>query len=101
MFSMRARTLSGLSSFLLRSFGLSGSRYPSAHWPSPRRRAGARLGVVGVDTRRSSGTSRALARAGTLGNMGVEPTHPGAGFDQYGGDGLRDPTAHRAGDTNE
>src|SRR5690349_8103104 len=35
---MRARTLSGLSSFLLRSLGLSGSRCPSAHCPSPRGR---------------------------------------------------------------
>src|SRR3954453_20342362 len=36
MFSMRARTLSGLSSFLDCSFWFSGSRYPSAHCPSPR-----------------------------------------------------------------
>src|SRR3954447_15675554 len=36
MFSIRARTLSGLSSFLDCSLALSGSRYPSAHCPSPR-----------------------------------------------------------------
>src|SRR5919112_506731 len=35
---MRARTLSPSSSFLVRSFGLSGSRWPSFHWPSPRLR---------------------------------------------------------------
>src|ERR1700759_3590461 len=34
MFSIRARTLSGWSSFLDCSFLFSGSRYPSAHWPS-------------------------------------------------------------------
>src|SRR3954464_5736233 len=48
MFSMRARTLSGLSSFLLRSLGLSGSRCPSAHWPSPRALRGRAVGVPGV-----------------------------------------------------
>src|SRR3954464_5838409 len=36
MFSIRARTFSGLSSFLACSLVFSGSRYPSAHWPSPR-----------------------------------------------------------------
>src|SRR3954464_9436387 len=48
MFSMRARTLSGLSSFLLRSLGLSGSRWPSAHWPSPRALRGRAVGPAGV-----------------------------------------------------
>src|SRR3954468_13679709 len=48
MFSMRARTLSGLSSFLIRSFGFSGSRWPSAHWPSPRALRGRAGGVCGV-----------------------------------------------------
>src|ERR1700738_4303973 len=38
MSRMRARTLRASSSFLNCSFGLSGSRYPSAHWPSPRGR---------------------------------------------------------------
>src|SRR3954454_16772835 len=57
MVSMRARTLSGLSSFLVRSFGLSGSRYPSAHWPSPRgRRTGALERVL-------AGTAVAVMRA--------------------------------------
>src|SRR5436305_1853002 len=46
MFSIRARTLSGLSSFLDRSFGLSGSRCPSAHCPSPRGLRAARTGTV-------------------------------------------------------
>src|SRR3954454_16189559 len=36
MFRMRARTLSGLSSFLDCSFLFSGSVLPRAHWPSPR-----------------------------------------------------------------
>src|SRR5581483_3077027 len=43
MFSMRARTLSGLSSFLLRSLGFKGSRCPSAHCPSPRLALGAAM----------------------------------------------------------
>src|SRR3954451_9211060 len=38
MDSIRARTLSPSSSFLVRSLGLSGSLCPSAHWPSPRGR---------------------------------------------------------------
>src|SRR5256714_3281374 len=46
MFSIRARTLSGLSSFFDRSFGLSGSRCPSAHCPSPRGLRAARTGTV-------------------------------------------------------
>src|SRR4051794_28426982 len=32
---MRSRTLSGLSSFFACSLGFNGSRWPSAHWPSP------------------------------------------------------------------
>src|SRR3954463_8630290 len=48
MFSMRARTLSGLSSFLIRSLGVRGSRCPSAHWPSPRALRGRAVGVAGV-----------------------------------------------------
>src|ERR1700688_3519716 len=40
MFSMRARTLRGASSFLFCSLGFSGSRQPSAPWPSPRCLAG-------------------------------------------------------------
>src|SRR5690242_9556910 len=43
MFSIRARTLSPSSSRLVRSFGFSGSRWPSFHWPSPRLR---RVGLV-------------------------------------------------------
>src|SRR5688572_21516221 len=35
MFSIRARTFSPSSSRLMRSFGVSGSRWPSAHWPWP------------------------------------------------------------------
>src|SRR5680860_1124322 len=46
MFSMRARTLSASSSFLDCSLALSGSRYPKAHWPSPRLGRG-RRGAVG------------------------------------------------------
>src|ERR1700754_4257658 len=44
MFSIRARTLRPSSSRLVRSLGLSGSRWPSFHWPSPRLRL---TGVVG------------------------------------------------------
>src|SRR4051794_1214561 len=47
---MRARTLSGLSSFLVRSFALSGSRWPNAHWPSPRARRLATAGRVVAGT---------------------------------------------------
>src|SRR3954447_6230277 len=36
MFSIRVRTFSASSSFLNCSLELSGSRYPRAHWPSPR-----------------------------------------------------------------
>src|SRR4051812_44649215 len=35
MFSIRWRTLRPSSSFFVRSLGLSGSRWPSAHWPWP------------------------------------------------------------------
>src|SRR5262244_1727557 len=38
MDSIRALTLRPSSSFLVRSLGLSGSRCPIAHWPSPRGR---------------------------------------------------------------
>ena len=58
MFSIRARTLSGSSSFLIRSLGLSGSRWPSAHWPSPRGRRGA-----GRRARRGSGRAGVLLTA--------------------------------------
>src|SRR3954447_18757455 len=39
MFSIRCRTLRPSSSFFVRSLGLSGSRWPSAHcpWPAVRR----------------------------------------------------------------
>ena len=51
MFSIRSRTFSGSSSFLIRSLGLSGSRCPSAHCPSPRGRRGARAAGAGVSGR--------------------------------------------------
>ena len=51
MFSIRSRTFSGSSSFLIRSLGLSGSLCPSAHWPSPRGRRGARAAGAGVSGR--------------------------------------------------
>src|SRR5918995_56677 len=35
MFSIRERTLSPSSSFLIRSLGVRGSRWPRAHWPCP------------------------------------------------------------------
>src|SRR4051794_28322245 len=62
MFSIRARTFSGLSSFLLRSFGFNGSRWPSAHWPSPRALRTGRAGrTAGAD-----GSGVAPGRAGVL-----------------------------------
>ena len=51
MFSIRSRTFSGSSSFLIRSLGLSGSLCPSAHWPSPRGRRGARAAGAGESGR--------------------------------------------------
>src|SRR5213082_3724339 len=50
MFSIRARTLRGLSSFFERSLGLSGSRCPIAHCPSPRGLRAALVGTV-IDSR--------------------------------------------------
>ncbi len=42
------RTLRPSSSFFVRSLGLSGSRWPRAHWPSPRRRDAGAV-VAGMD----------------------------------------------------
>src|SRR5688572_24749240 len=84
MFSMRARTLSPSSSFLVRSFGLSGSRWPSFHWPSPR------LRFTGAD-------ARAVARPDVVGGKAVPPDRSvasprgTAGFDaEVVGRGARD-----------
>ena len=63
---MRARTLSGLSSFLICSLGLSGSRYPSFHWPSARR-------LVGRGLR--AGRSRLAVAAAAAAGPVVEGRH--------------------------
>src|SRR5512139_3594631 len=55
MSSIRARTLRPSSSFLTRSFGVSGSRWPRAHWPWP-----LRVAVVGA----MRGVLRVMGRAG-------------------------------------
>src|ERR1700744_1232574 len=47
MFSIRSRTSSGGPACLNTSLGFSGSRFPSAHWPSLRAFAG-RAVVIGV-----------------------------------------------------
>src|SRR5438874_13747869 len=83
MFSIRARTLSGLSSFFERSLGLSGSRCPIAHCPSPR---GLRAALVGTvmdsrllvtgDTRSAPATRVAWADDGVRGSGAARAPHP-------------------------
>src|SRR6476646_114842 len=90
MFSTRARTLSGLSSFLTCSFGLSGSRYPSFHWPSPLRFGGRLVGVsvIGWGSfvepafgravhRWLSGGARSGGQLKVRGGLGPRSTHQG------------------------
>src|SRR5947199_10087266 len=83
MFSIRARTLRGLSSFFERSLGLSGSRCPIAHCPSPR---GLRAALVGTvmdsrllvtgDTRSAPATRVAWADHGVRGSGAARAPHP-------------------------
>src|SRR5206468_11022513 len=80
---IRSRTFSPSSSFLKRSAAFSGSWWPRAHWPWPRRDcAGMSLVLLlGVDTRRP----RAMAARAARGRMGAaERATDGAGHAQQG-----------------
>src|SRR5512134_1913424 len=106
MFSMRDRTLSPSSSRFTRSFGVSGSRCPKAHWPWPlcallrgvvvvllvvvgampvlRGCGGARPyaggpsgdGGCGATTRRQSGTARSAAHTDRARHVAVVHVEP-------------------------
>src|SRR4051794_5046337 len=98
---MRARTCRPSSSFLVRSFGLSGSRWPSFHWPSPRLRltGGVVGGKAGPPGRGSA--PRGAGRGGRGGGGGPGPWGgggpnparragpPGGGGGQGGASGSR------------
>src|SRR4051794_5955343 len=90
MFSIRARTLSGLSSFLIRSFGFSGSRCPSAHWPSPRAFRGRAVGPAGLLLGAMSAVLRVFVGAARRSTAARRPAHRGRL-----GRGSRVPGVHR------
>src|SRR5215475_3732001 len=78
---IRSRTFSPSSSFLKRSAAFSGSWWPRAHWPWPRRdRAGMSLVLLlRVDTRRPRATRARAAHGRT---WSAEGTTDGAGYAQ-------------------
>src|SRR4051794_18561887 len=82
MVSMRCRTLSPSSSFFVRSLGLSGSRWPSAHWPWPAVRRDGRGrsdgamrsgGTLQYDEQRRDVSGRETDRAGDASQVDMEP----------------------------